>query len=340
MKRTAPSPKRRGLFRHEPRQLNPQLSNLCPEVINVSPPSARSMIDRINSEHADRYLAFQSASDQLELLRLEALRLRILESTKSTTDPANEMSPHRASPVSTQGLSSNGEPGPTVPNSTRTTPNSMRTSMRPRASVLSESEISVLDLGPSLQSTHISSRASRRNSSSSSAHPGIGLARTTAPSFVPGPGSDTSDQQVERHLRTDELESVALTSASGSVNNDFPLNLRQRRQNRANITLPSPQELRPHRVNRSFTISGAHGSRDGSGFDQSPTSFTDEPNRRIFSLSVPQSPQSPALPPHPTLRRAQSSFSGMDPAFSAMRNAERAIQNARDAAGSRHADRK
>ncbi|KAJ5499355.1 hypothetical protein N7453_008406 [Penicillium expansum] len=314
MKRTAPSPKRRGLIKHDPCQLDPQLSKLCPEVINVSPASARSMIEKINSEHADRHLAFRSTGDQLELLRLEALRLKILESTKPKLTPANEMSSQNAARVSTESLSSNGEPGPR--------------------------EISVLDLGPSLHSTHLSARNSRRNSSSASPHTGIGLARTTAPSFMPGPGSDTSEQQVERHLRTDELESVALTSASGSVNNDFPLNLRQRRQNRPHITLPSPQELRTHRVNRSFTISGAHSSRDESAFDHSPNSFTDEPIRRIFSLSVPQSPQSPALPPHPTLRRSQSSFSGMDPAFSAMRNAERAKKNARDAAGSRDTDRK
>ncbi|KAK4870996.1 hypothetical protein LT330_000233 [Penicillium expansum] len=333
MKRTAPSPKRRGLIKHDPCQLDPQISKLCSEVINVSPASARSMIEKINSEHADRHLAFRSTGDQLELLRLEALRLKILESTKPKSTPANEMSSQHAACVSTESLSSNGEPGPTVPNS-------MRTSMRPRASVLSESEISVLDLGPSLHSTHLSARTSRRNSSSVNPHTGIGLARTTAPSFMPGPGSDTSEQQVERHLRTDELESVVLTSASGSVDNDFPLNLRQRRQNRPHITLPSPQELRTHRINRSFTISGAHSSRDESGFDHSPTSFTDEPIRRIFSLSVPQSPQSPALPPHPTLRRSQSSFSGMDPAFSAMRNAERAKKNARDAAGSRDTDRK
>ncbi|KAJ5978388.1 hypothetical protein N7501_001730 [Penicillium viridicatum] len=331
MKRTTPSPKR-GLCSHDPRQLNPQISDLCPVFIDVSPASARSMIEKINSEHADRHLAFQNTGDQLELLRLEALRLKLLESTKSKSSPENEMPPRRATPVSTEDLSSNGEPGPTVPNSTRS---SMRSSMRPRAAVLSESEISVLDLGPSLHSTRLSAQPSRRNSSSSNAHTRTGLARTTAPSFVPGPSSDTSDQQIERHLQTDELESVALTSASGSVNNEFPLNLRQRRQNRTNINLPSPQELRLNRVSRAFSLSGPHSARDGS-----PNSFSDEPIRRIFSLSVPQSPQSPALPPHPILRRAQSSFNGMDPAFSAMRNAERARQNARDAAGPRSADRK
>ncbi|KAJ5486728.1 hypothetical protein N7530_001028 [Penicillium desertorum] len=331
MKRTASSPKRRGLFRHEPRQLNPQLSELCPEAINVSPASATSMIADINSDHAHRHLAFQTASDQLELLRLEALRLKITESTRSKSNPANEMPYQRATSVSTQDLSSNGEPGPTVPNSTRT-------SIRSRAAVLSESEISVLDLGPSLHSTHISTGVSRRNSSSTGSPIGVDLTRTTAPNFVPGPGSDASDQPVEHRLRIEELESEVLTSASGSVN-EFPLNLRQRRQNRPNANLPSAQELRASRVNRSSSISGAHALRDGSGFERSPTSFSDEPVRRIFSLSVPQSPQSPALPPQPILRRAQSSFNGMDPAFSAMRNAERAKRSAREAAGSRDASR-
>ncbi|KGO77528.1 hypothetical protein PITC_059680 [Penicillium italicum] len=332
MKRTTPSPERRELIKHDPCQLDPQLSKLCPEVINVSPASATSMIEKINSEHADRHLAFRSTGDQLELLRLEALRLKVLESSKSKSPPANEMSHQHAASFSTESLSPIGEPGPTVPNS-------MRTSMRTRASVLSESEISVLDLGPSLHSIHFSARASRRNSFSANPHTGISLARTTAPSFVLGPGSDTSEQQLEHHLRTDELESVALTSASGSVHNEFPLNLRRRRQNRPNITLPNPQDFRPDRVNRSFTISGVHGSRDESGFEHSPTSSSDESIRRILSLSVPQSPQSPDLPPHPTLRRSQSSFNGMDPAFSAMRIAERARKNARDAAGSRDDNR-
>ncbi|CAI7655397.1 unnamed protein product [Penicillium glandicola] len=277
------------------------------------------------------YLHCESTSDQLELVRLEALRVKMKASMDSKSN-ANEMPPQHATPISAESLSSNGEPGPTVPNS-------MRTSMRPRTAILSESEISVLDLGPSLHSTHLSARSSRRNSSSANDHNGISLARTTAPSFVPGPGSDTSDRPAEHRLRTDELESVALTSASGSVNNEFPLNLRQRRQNRPNITLPSSHDLRPRRVNRSSTVSEAHGLRDRFGFDHSPVSFVDEPNRRIHSLSVPQSPQSPPLPPHPTLRRSQSSFNGMDPTFSDLRNAERARQNSRNDAGSRDTDR-
>ncbi|KAJ5189071.1 hypothetical protein N7491_005394 [Penicillium cf. griseofulvum] len=328
MRRTAPSPKRQGLVKHEPRQLNPNISALCPEVINVSSVRACLMIAKINSEHADRHLEYQSAGDQLELLRLEALRLKIMGSMDSVSHPPNEVPPQRATPVSTESL---GEPGPTVPNS-------MRTSMRPRAAVLSESEISVLDLGPSLHSPD-SPRASRRNSMSANAHRGLGITRTTAPSFMPGPGSDTSDKPVDHRLHTDDLESVALTSASGSVNNEFPLNLRQRRQNRANVALPGPHELRTHRVNRSSTISEAtHGMRDRFRFDHSPTFFADESNRRIHSLSVPQSPQSPPLPPLPTLRRAQSSFNGMEPAFAAMRITERVRRNARDAAGSQDAD--
>jgi hypothetical protein len=210
--------------------------------------------------------------------------------------------------------------------------------MRPRTAVLSESEISVLDLGPSLHS-RTSPHASRRNSISANAHRGLGINRTTVPSFMPGPGSDTSDKPVDHHLHTGDLESVALTSASGSVNNEFPLNLRQRRQNRANATLPGHHELRTQRVNRSSTISEATHGLNRFGFDNSPTFFADESSRRIHSLSVPQSPQSPALPPMPTLRRAQSSFNGMEPAFAAMRVAERVRRTPHDAAGSQDADR-
>ncbi|OQE46501.1 hypothetical protein PENCOP_c001G00385 [Penicillium coprophilum] len=328
MERTVPP--RRGLFNHEPQRLNPNISALCPDVIEVSPATARSMIAKINSEHADRYLDFQSAGDQLELLRLETLRLKMMGSMDSKSHPPSEMLSQNTTPISTQSL---GEPGPTVPNS-------MRTSMRPRAAVLSESEISVLDLGPSLHSPHLLARASRRNSiSTTSDHGLLGLARTAAPNFMPGPGSDISDKPSDYRLRTDDLESVALTSASGSINNEFPLNLRQRRQNRANVTLPGPHELQTQRVNRSSTIGEAtHGVRDQFGLENSPTFFPDESSRRVHSLSVPQSPESPPLPALPTLRRAQSSFNGMEPAFSAMRIAER-VRGARDAAGSRDADR-
>ncbi|KAJ5835412.1 hypothetical protein N7447_001438 [Penicillium robsamsonii] len=331
MKRTVPSPKRRGLFKHEPRQLNPNIAELYPEVLNISPATAKSVIAKINSEHADRHLDFQNAGDQLELLRLEILRLKMMESMDPKYHPPNEVSPRHATPISTQSL---GEPGPTVPNS-------MRTSIRPRTAVLSESEISVLDLGPSLHSPHLSARVSRRNSHSANAHHGLRLAHTTAPNFMLGPGSDTSDKPADHRLQTDDLESVALTSVSGSINNEFPFNLRQRRQNLANITLPGPHEFQSYRVNRSSTISEAtQGLRDRSSFDNSPTFFPDESSRRIHSLSVPQSPQSPPLPPLPSLRRAQSSFNGMEPAFSAMRIAERVKRNGRDAASSQDADRK
>ncbi|KAJ5163991.1 uncharacterized protein N7500_005821 [Penicillium coprophilum] len=327
MKRTVSS--RRGLLNHEPQPLNPNISALCPDVIDVSSATARSMIAKINTEHEDRYLDFQSAGDQLELLRLETLRLKMMGSMDSNSHAPNEMPAQHTTPISTQSL---GEPGPTVPNS-------MRTSMRPRAAVLSESEISVLDLGPSLHSPYLLARASRRNSISTTSNHGLlGLARTAAPNFMLGPASDISDKPSDYRLRTDDLESVALTSASGSINNEFPLNLRQRRQNRANVTLPGPHELQTHRVNRSSTISEAtHGMRDQFGFEKSPAFFPDESSRRIHSLSVPQSPESPPLPPLPTLRRAQSSFNGMEPAFSAMRIAER-VRRSRDAAGSRDAD--
>ncbi|KAJ5960852.1 uncharacterized protein N7479_008002 [Penicillium vulpinum] len=330
--RTLPSRKKREGRKSDPRQLNPQISTLCPELIDVSVDSASSMIEKINSDYPCRHLPFQSTGDQIELLRLEASRLKMMGSTDSRSNPANETSAQRPTSVLSQALSSNGEPGPTVPNS-------MRTSMRPRTAVLSESQISVLDLGPSLHSTHLLARASRRNLTSGNTPNGTGLARTTAPNFMPGPGSDTSDRPLEHRLQTDELESVALTSASGSVNNEFPLRLRQRRQNRPNITLPNPQELRPNRVNRASTFSEPRGLRNRAGSDGSPTFFADESSRRIHSLSVPQSPRSPSLPPQPALLRSQSSFNGMDPAFSAMRNAERARRMARDAAGSRDADR-
>lgn len=323
MKRNAPSPKPQGFSSHEPFELNPNVSILCPEAINFSAASSRSLIENINADNADRHLDHQSAGDQLDILRLEVLRLKLLKSQRPNSILGNEMPPY-ATPAPTQSSSSNGQPGPTVPNS-----------MRTRASVLSESEISVLDIGPSLQFPDI---PARRNSSAANPHDGIGLARTTSPSFALGLSSDTLDHPVERRLEVGELGSVTLTSDSTSSHNEFTRNLRQRRQNQPNITLASSQEPQPHYGNHSLTASGDHGLREGFDFGHNPTSFVDKANSWIFSLSAPQPPQSPTLPPLPILQRTQSSVAGINPALLTMHNTEQVGRNAHDAAGFQGAD--
>ena len=323
MRRNVPSPKPQGYFSHEPFELNPNVSILCPEAIGLSPASARLLITKINAENADRHLDYQSVGDQLDLVRLEVLRLKLLKSQRSKSILANEMPPRYATPIPTRSMGPNGQPGPTVPNS-------MQTSMRTRTSVLNESDISVLDIGPSLYSIHASARFSLRDSSAANSHNGIGLDRTTSPSFLLWPSSETLDHPVKHSFAEDDFDSdsVTLTAASSPAHNVFARDLPQRHQNRPDNTLASSQELQPHGVNRSFTTSGADILRNDSGFGHSPTAFVDEPNRQIFSLSVPQSPQSPTLPPVPILRRAQSSFGGINPAFLDLRNAEQARRNA------------
>jgi hypothetical protein len=212
------------------------------------------------------------------------------------------------------GLASIGEPGPSVPSTLRT-----------RAALLSESEISVLDIGPSLHSSQNPTNASRRAGTNKCNK--LDLVGTTSPGFVAGPDSDGSDNAspAKPPLRTADLDSVAITSASTSVSNEFPLHLRQRRQDRPNLTRPGLHGLRPPRDQRSFSGGHYEPSRYGYGFsDFSSTQFytADEPDRRIHSQSVPHSPRSPPGPHRPSLPHSQTSFEGMEPEFAAIRNAE------------------
>lgn len=200
------------------------------------------------------------------------------------------------------------------------------TTLRTRAAILSESDISVLDIGPSLHSSH---EATHYFSPLSINHGNrSGLDRTSFPDFMTGPpDSDNSDKasSAQPPLHASDLESVAITFTSGSVSNDFPLHLRSRRRDRPNITLSGLHGIQPPREARAASF-GYHESSDYgygfSGFYLTHLHFSDEPDRRIHSLSVPHSPQSPPGVFGPSLPRLQSSYEGMEPRLATKQNVE------------------
>jgi hypothetical protein len=261
----------------------------------------------------------------IELLRLEALRLELFRAmgpppARTEIGYGYFFEIHFASASS----SPIGSPGPTVPNSLAG----------------SESEISMLDIGPSLQPANLLSRADIPNSTLAALHRHVGLTSTARPGFVLGPDSD-SDGLSEHRLRTEDLESVAVTSVSGPVDNDFHLSQRQRRQNETHLVLPTDRDLRQSAATRESPAPEQHGHGYGYGFSSRPSSpeyFADEASRRVYSLSVPHSPRSTSPVSRPPRFRSLSSFGGMDPAFVAMQVADQAQENAQNAANSERAD--
>lgn len=200
------------------------------------------------------------------------------------------------------------------------------TTLRTRAAILSESDISVLDIGPSLHTSH---EATDYFTPLSINHGNVsGLDRTSFPDFMTGPtDSDNSDKAspAEPPLHASDLESVAITFTSGSVSNEFPLRLRSRRRDRPNITLPGLHGIQPPREARAASF-GYHELSDYgcgfSGFYPTHLHFSDEPDRRIHSLSVPHSPQSPPGMVGPSFPRSQGCYGGMGPELAAIRNVE------------------
>ncbi|KAJ5467838.1 hypothetical protein N7475_005590 [Penicillium sp. IBT 31633x] len=312
------APPRRRFQRH----LDPELAALCPVLINVSSSTARLINAEFYDQQNQRHLEFMTDGEQLQLLRLETVRRILLQNMGRSSTPLNESYSSHETVVPFGDSTPVRNPGPSVPNAVRT-----------RAAARSESDISVLDIGPSLRSAHNSSGSTSQSSSLTNGHAGTRRIRDTDPDFVPESDSEASDRPSEPCVRADDLESVAITSASGSVRNEFPLTVRQRRQNQPNIALPGSHVLPSSAENRESPATEAHGLENSNGAEPSASStdyFADEACRRVYSLSVPQSPRSPSEMSQPPLHRSQSSFGGMDPVFSAMRNAERASRNARD----------
>ncbi|CAG8398717.1 unnamed protein product [Penicillium salamii] len=204
--------------------------------------------------------------------------------------------------------------------------------VRTHSATLSESEISVLDIGPSLPSTHnittsttatttTTTTTLRRTSDSQS-----GVVPAESPNLTTGPDSDGlyREHPSQLNLQTDDVDSVAITSTSGFIEAGVPLHERTRRHAQLNLPRPGPRrfQLPPDDGETSPGDPGFFGYGYGfSGF--APVQFTDEPDRHIHPLSVPHSPHSPSDLNRPPLPRSQSSFGGMEPEFAAMQNAER-----------------
>ncbi|KAJ6089094.1 hypothetical protein N7499_003941 [Penicillium canescens] len=183
-----------------------------------------------------------------------------------------------------------GSPGLTLPRS-----------IRHRAANLSESEISVLDLGPSLQpslrTTPTPISRIRRNGVLMSENPALYTALASLA---------TDDDGNEQRLCTDDLESEAVSSAS-EVSNPDPLSHRQRRQNIIIPRYPGPvsfgprpvRQLRDSRVASSGDVQNlGHGYGYGYGYSmrENHLYFSDESNGHIMAGSVPHSPRSPPAP--------------------------------------------
>lgn len=220
----------------------------------------------------DRHLPNRTAEERRETQRLEDHRNQILAS----------MAPSSSSHL--------GYPGPTLPRS-----------VRHRPANLSEGEISVLDLGPSLQpsleTTPTPISRIRRNGGLMSENPGLYTALASLA---------TDDDGNERQLRTEDLESEAVSSAS-EVSNPHPLSQRQRRQNIIIPRCPGPvsygprpvRQLRDSRVASSGDVQNlGHGYGYGYGYSMQDNHlyFSDELNSHIMARSVPHSPRSPPAP--------------------------------------------
>ncbi|KAJ5083902.1 hypothetical protein NUU61_008481 [Penicillium alfredii] len=200
------------------------------------------------------------------------------------------------------------------------------TSLRNRGCVLSESEISVLDLGPSLtspwpqHSNTASANTAARLTPSSTSDPHIDMPLLGAGTVLLPTGSDSDHCEtfVDPQLHSEDLESVAVTSETMSFSNENPLWLRHRRRNDVLVTIPP--------ANRFFAYGDLHNLGYGyghAGFARGHFYIADEPDCEIRSLSVPHSPKSPH-PARPVVQRSKTSFGGMDLEFVALRNAEMA----------------
>ncbi|OGE50024.1 hypothetical protein PENARI_c018G12234 [Penicillium arizonense] len=247
----------------------------------------------------DRHLPNRTAEERRETQRLEDHRSQILASMV---------------PSSFNHL---GSPGPTLPRS-----------VRHRAANLSEGEISVLDLGPSLQpslgTTPTPISRIRHNGGLMSENPALYTALASLA---------TDDDGNEQRLRTDDLESEAVSSAS-EVSNPHPLSHRQRRQN---IIIPrcsgpvnfgprSVRQLRDSRVASSGDVQNlGHGYGYGYGYSMQDNHlyFSDESNGHIMAGSVPHSPRSPPAPLRRVLYPADY-YIVLAPEQSNLRNVEQA----------------
>ncbi|KAJ5129964.1 uncharacterized protein N7515_006003 [Penicillium bovifimosum] len=248
-----------------------------------------------------------------DLLTLAALRLEIIRALGPAPPEIHQISNQCLDNFQDPSFSPIGEPGPTAP-----------PSVHPRPVVLDESEISSLDLGPCIQTTNLPPQLSLRNATLASLHR-VGLAGTAGPGLVPGPEND-SDRVSQHQLRAEALESVVITSTSGSVVSGPHFSQRQRRQKETNLVRPTHDEL--WQSPGPEQIGHGHGDRF-SDCENGTEYFVDESSRRVYSLSAPHSRGSPkaiTAVSRPALFRSMSSFGGMEPEFFALCTTHRLSQ--------------
>ncbi|KAJ5316546.1 hypothetical protein N7508_001054 [Penicillium antarcticum] len=207
-----------------------------------------------------------------------------------------------------------GSPGPTLPRS-----------VRQRAANLSEGEISVFDLGPSLQATPIPASRIHRNT---------GLLRENPALYTALDSLATDNGRNERRLCTEDLESEAVSSASEDIPNPHPFSQCERRRNvmisrgpeLANFGTRPGRQLRDSRVASSDDVQSlGHGYGYGYGYSMQDNHlhFSDESNSHVMARSVPHSPRSPPAP----LRRVLYPliyYGVVGPEHSNLRNVEQA----------------
>ncbi|CAL5868062.1 uncharacterized protein PFLUO_LOCUS2285 [Penicillium psychrofluorescens] len=200
------------------------------------------------------------------------------------------------------------------------------TSTRNRACVLSESEISVLDLGPGLASGHMRNSEYARLFADTTEE-GPEMSFTSAPSpvtKVPVPDALRDSLQRRRAKampavrppvpRSEDSDSVAVTSDSMSFSNEHPLRLRNRRHNDIRIGAHGKKSpATPH-----TGVMGYGYGYGGYGQEQFFILADEELSCEAPALSVPQSPRSsPAS--WPAVPRSKGSFGGMYPEILALR---------------------
>ncbi|KAJ5129914.1 uncharacterized protein N7515_005953 [Penicillium bovifimosum] len=167
-------------------------------------------------------------------------------------------------------------------------------SVHPQPGALGESEISSLDIGPEIGTDNPPTPPSLRGSTLTSLSHNVDFARTAGPELVSGPGDDSNGPSEHQRL---ESETTLV----------FPAHDELRQP-------PDPEH-------------DDHGCGDRfSDCENGTEYFSEESSRRIYSLSVPNSPTPRTAVSRPALFRSMSSFGGMDPEFFAMRTAHQTRQ--------------
>lgn len=191
-----------------------------------------------------------------------------------------------------------------------------------RACVVSESEISVLDLGPSLANPHGEFPDAPHEYPPSSPERDFFRTKRRVPPAQADPGhTDTSGQS----LPGESLDPGAVIAGSASVVNDPPLYLR-RHQPELHVSMPPPNpssSLRRSYRNRVPLSGDIHQLGYGygyDGFDRDHFHAEDEPDRDIRASSVSHSPcsLSSVRPARLAVHRSRSSFGGMDKEYTVL----------------------